>query len=100
MFIRRKFDSDRNRTRVQIVHSVRDGSDIRAHIAICYMAFCCIQHLRRRLRLLGHTMRRQLNALQYSVLVKSATDEMYAMPSRASAQAKRIYRSVSLNWNE
>ena len=40
------------------------------------------------------SMRRQLNALQYSVLVKSATDEKYAMPSRASAQAKRIYRSV------
>ena len=46
------------------------------------------------------SMRRQLNALQYSVLVKSATDEKYAMPSRASAQAKRIYRSVSLSWNE
>ena len=26
--------------------------------------------------------------------------EKYAMPSRASAQAKRIYRSVSLSWNE
>ena len=36
----------------------------------------------------------------YSVLVKSATDEKYAMPSRASAQAKRIYRSVSQSWNE
>ena len=73
---------------------------IRAHIAICYMAFCCVQHLRHRLRVLGHPMRRHLNALQYSVLVKSATDEKYAMPSRASAQTKRIYRSASLSWNE
>ena len=46
------------------------------------------------------SMRRHLNALQYSVLVKNAADEKYAMPSQASAQAKRIYRSVSLNWNE
>ena len=70
-----------------------------------HMAFCCVQHLSHRLQALGHpmsveSMRRQLNTLQYSVLVKSATDEKYAMPSRASAQAKRICRSVSLSWNE
>ncbi len=52
---------------------------IRAHIAICYMAFCCVQHLCHRLQALGHpmsveSMRRQLNALQFSVLVQSATD--------------------------
>ena len=45
-------------------------------------------------------MRRQLNELQYSVLVKSVTDEKNAMPSRASAQAKRTYCSVSLSWNK
>ena len=78
---------------------------VQAHIAICYMAFCRVQHLRHRLRVLGHpmsveSMRQHLNALQYRVLVKSATDEKYAMPSRARAQAKRIYRSVSLSWNE
>ena len=26
---------------------------VRAHIAICYMAFCCLQHLRKRLKMLG-----------------------------------------------
>ena len=31
------------------------------------------------------SMRPHLNALQYSVLVKSVTDEKNAMPSRASA---------------
>ena len=46
------------------------------------------------------SMRRQFNALQYSVLVKSVSDEKYAMPSRASTQAKRTDRSVSLSWNK
>ena len=32
MFICRKFDSERNRTRVQIVHSVRDGSKVRQNM--------------------------------------------------------------------
>ena len=44
--------------------------------------------------------RRQLNVFQYSVLVKSVTHEKYAMPSRASAQAKRTDRSISLSWNK
>ena len=76
---------------------------IQAHIAVwrfsafsaCVIGCGCWEHL-----MSVESMRRQLNALQYSVLVKSATDEKYAMPSRASAQAKRIYRSVSLSWNE
>ena len=78
---------------------------VRAHIAICYMAFCCVQHVRYRLRLLGHEMsadviRRELNALQVSILVESPSQDQYGMPSRASSDAKRIYRSVGLSWNE
>ena len=78
---------------------------VRAHIAICYMVFCCVQHVRYRLRLLGHEMsadviRRELNALQVSILVESPSQDQYGMPSRASSHAKRIYRSVGLSWNE
>ena len=78
---------------------------VRAHIAICYMAFCCVQHVRYRLRLLGHEMnadviRRELNALQVSILVESSGQGQYGMPSRASSDARRIYRSVGLSWNE
>ncbi len=78
---------------------------VRAHIAICYMAFCCLQHLRHRLRQLGHPMspeaiRRELNALQVSVLSREGTDEKYGLPSRATAAARRIYKCVGLAWNE
>ncbi len=78
---------------------------IRARIAVCYMAFCCLQQLRRRLKALGFPMsaervRRELNALQLSILVRTDTQERYAMPSRASADANRTYRSIGLKWNE
>ncbi len=78
---------------------------IQAHIAICYMAFCCLQQLRRRLKALGFPMsaeriRRELDTLQLSILVCTDTQKRYAMPSRASADANRIYRSVGLKWNE
>ncbi len=78
---------------------------VRAHIAICYMAFCCVQHVRYRLRMLGHEMsadviHRELNALQVSILVEGPGHDQYGMPSRASSDARRIYRSVGLSWNE
>ena len=78
---------------------------VRAHIAICYMAFCCLQHLRLRLRRLGRPMspealRRELNALQLSVLAREGTGEKYGLPSRATAAARRIYKCVGLAWDE
>ena len=56
-------------------------------------------------RLLGHEMsadviRRELNALQVSILVESPGQGQYGMPSRANSDARRIYRSVGLSWNE
>ncbi len=78
---------------------------IRAHIAICYMAFCCLQHLRKRMQMIGHPMspariRRELDQLQLSVLRHRDTGERYAMPSPVTTDAKRILRCVDLTWSE
>ena len=78
---------------------------VRAHIAICYMAFCCLQHLCKRLDMLGHPMspaciRKELNALQVSILRRKGTGERYAMPSPVTTDAKRILTCVGLTWNE
>ena len=78
---------------------------IRAHIAICYMAFCCLQHLRHRLAIRGTPMspdaiRRALNSLQFSLLVHQPTGKQFAMPSKTTAEATRIYRCLGLTWNE
>ena len=74
---------------------------VRAHIAICYMAFCCLQHLRKRLNMLGHPMspariRKELNALQVSIPRRKGTCERYAMPSPVTTDAKRILTCVGL----
>ena len=78
---------------------------VRAHIAICYMAFCCLQHLRKRLKMLGHPIspariRKELIAVQVSILRRKGTRERYAMPSPVTTDAKRILTCVGLTWNE
>ena len=78
---------------------------IRAHLAICYMAFCCLQHLRHRLAIRGTAMspdqiRRALNGLQFSLLEHNKTRRQFAMPSKTTAEARRIYRCLGLKWNE
>ena len=78
---------------------------VRAHIAICYMAFCYLQHLRKRLKMLGHPMSpartpKELNTVQVSILRRKGTRERYAMPSLVTIDAKRILTCVGLTWNE
>lgn len=78
---------------------------VRAHLAICYMAFCCLQHLRHRLAVQAHPMspariQRALNGLQFSILSGQGTRTQYALPSRATSDARRIYRLLGLKWNE
>ena len=76
---------------------------IRAHIAICYMAFCCLQHLRRRLEARGNPMspdriRRALAELQFSVLSGKGGRGKYGLPHAAPPDAKEIYRTLGLKW--
>ena len=76
---------------------------IRARTAICYMAFCCLQHLRRRLEARGHPMspdriRRALNELQFSVLSGKGGRGKYGLPHAAPPDAKEIYRTLGLKW--
>ena len=78
---------------------------IRVHMAIGCRAFCCLQQVRYRLRIKGHAMsaerlRKELHSLQLSILLEGSTGNKYALPSRTSAEAARIYRSVGLSWNE
>ena len=70
-----------------------------------YMAFCCLPHLRKRLKMLGHPMspariRKELNAVQLSILRRKGTGERYAMPSPVTTDAKRTLSCVGLTWNE
>ena len=77
---------------------------IQAHIALCYMAFCCLQHLRYRLHIKGTPMSAKaiqdaLNTVQYSVL-RHQSQRRYVSPSPITTEAKRIYQCVGLKWYE
>ena len=76
---------------------------IRAHVAICYMAFCCLQHLRHRLAARGWRMsadriRRALGELEISILYEKTGGRKFAMPSAPTEDARRIYRVLGLTW--
>ncbi len=78
---------------------------VQAHIAICYMAFCCLQHLRYRLevqqgqRMSPDRIRRALNALQISMLYDTNSSRRFGLPSAASTDARAIYRMLGLHWH-
>ena len=78
---------------------------VRAHIAICYMAFCCLQHVRHRLAAHGDRMspdriRRALNDLQIGILHDARRSRTFGLPSAVSSDAQRIYRTTPrLKWN-
>ena len=77
---------------------------IRAHIAICYMAFCTVQHLLHRVRLLGYPMSpqelaRALRKVEASVYHSVSDNGTYVAPGCITANARRLYRAVGLSWN-
>ena len=77
---------------------------VRSHLAICYMAFCCLQHLRYRLQVRGCGMsteriRDALNKMQISLLKDTGNGGLYGVPGRIGPDARRICQAVGLEWN-
>ena len=76
---------------------------IHAHLAICYMAFCCMQHLRHRMKtvyrsLSAEEVTEELSRLQISLLTRQGTSQRYALPSQTNRVARQIYRCLKLKW--
>ena len=77
---------------------------VRAHLAICYMAFCCLQHVRHRLATQGTPMstariRRALNELQIGIHHEQNGSRKLAVPIKPPTDARQIYRAVGITWN-
>ena len=77
---------------------------VRSHLAICYMAFCCVQHVRYRMQVRGFGMsteriRNALNRMQISLFKDTGKGGLYGMPSRIGSDARRICQVVGLEWN-
>jgi transposase len=74
---------------------------IEAHIAIAFMALTCVRHLEYRVALQQDKMspeviRNALSHVQLSVTRHIRTDARYAIPSKSSPEAKKIYQVVGL----
>jgi len=73
---------------------------IRAHIAICYMAFSLIRFLQNKLqkeaniRLSPEKIRSELYRVQDSILIDTETDQKYVIPSKPSSDALKIYHTM------
>ena len=76
-------------------------SRIRAHLAISFMAFCCVRHLGYRVnlqykKLSPAVIKRELCHVQISLLEHQQTKSLYAMPSSISHDATKIYNVMGM----
>ena len=75
---------------------------IRAHLAIAYMAFACVQHLAYRVKLQKkrplspEAIRDALLHRQCSILKHVSKPDRYAVPSPATVEAKLIHDALGL----
>lgn len=77
---------------------------VKSHIAICYMAFCCQQYLRYRLKLQNELMsteviRDSLIRIQHMISYDIKTTKLYAIPSKLNDSASRIYKIMQVKYS-
>ena len=78
---------------------------IKAHIAICFMALVCVRSAEYRIalqykKLSPQVIRTALLGLQISILKDQKTNKLYALPSKATQDAKKMYQVWGLRWTD
>ena len=76
-------------------------SRIKAHLAISFMAYTLVRHLEHRVRLQyiklsPEKIRQILLSIQVSVLYDTKTNKKFAIPSKISTDAKKIYKLMEM----
>ena len=76
-------------------------SRVKAHLAISFMAYTLVRYLEYRARLQykklsPEKIRQILLSVQTSILYDTATDKKFAMPSKVSDDAKKIYKLMGV----
>jgi transposase len=76
-------------------------SRVKAHLAISFMAYTLVRYLEYRVRLQykklsPEKIRQILLSVQTSILYDTATDKKFAMPSKVSDDAKKIYKLMGV----
>jgi transposase len=77
---------------------------VRAHIAICFMALVCVRTMMYKMKLLHNPMspraiKKELLAVQVSILKHNKKDITYALPSNFSIEAESIYKIMGKKLN-
>lgn len=77
---------------------------IKAHIAICFMALCCVRYLTYRMKLQQEAMspeeiRRNLMSVKHVILLNRKSEERYVMPMKPQDGAAKIYQAMCLKIN-
>jgi hypothetical protein len=75
---------------------------IRAHVALCFMALCCVRHLMYRVKLQQGVMsaeaiRRALLSVQLSVYRDVSTGRCYELPGRWQSEVEKLYRTMGVS---
>lgn len=76
---------------------------VKAHLAISFMAFCCVRHLEYRVglqyeKLSPETIRQELTRIQSSIL-KDKDGQRYVIPSKASTHGLKIYQVMGVKYS-
>jgi transposase len=76
-------------------------SRIKAHLAISFMAYTLVRHLEHRVRLQyvklsPEKIRQILLSIQVSILYDTKTNKKFALPSKISIDAKKIYKLMEV----
>ena len=74
---------------------------VKAHLAISFMAYTLVRHLEHRVRLQyvklsPEKIRKILLSIQVSILYDTRTNKKFALPSKVSQEAKKIYRLMEV----
>ena len=96
------FRTQKHNLRIRPVYHWKDRR-VHAHLAICFMAFCCLQELRFRLRArdLHFPVRELLTRLDQARLSLVTTDKdkkQYVLTRRLPSDMHKLLRSLDLHW--
>ena len=98
--IEESFRINKHTLKMRPIYHFKDWR-IKAHIAICYMAFALMRHLEYRIKITQRKLSPQeilsaLNSVQASILIHKKTGDRYRLPSSLKAEARMIYQAFGM----
>jgi transposase len=102
--IEESFRINKHDLKIRPIYHFKKGR-IKSHLALCFMAFTCVRYLEYRVRiqylkLSPEVIRRELTHAQTSILRHKETKKRYAIPSKISFDAGKIYKIMNITYHK